>query len=60
MRYNSEDFIVEAVADIYEDYQIGEYDLILSNYAKIWDILFYPMTRFWKEQKEIKYICWKS
>lgn len=24
MRYNSEDFIVEAVADIYEDYQIGE------------------------------------
>lgn len=46
MRYNSEDFIVEAVADIYEDYQIGEYGFDPIKLCKDMGYLVLPYDSF--------------
>lgn len=46
MRYNSEDFIVEAVADIYEDYQIGEYGFDPIQLCKDMGYLVLPYDSF--------------
>ena len=46
MRYNSEDFIVETVADIYEDHCIGKLGFDLIQLCKDMGHLVFPYDSF--------------
>ena len=52
MRYNSEDFIVETVADIYEDHCIGKLGFDLIQLCKDMGHLVFPYDSFLAETEE--------